>query len=170
MASRWDELLDEYDTLGTQDGQAQFITDRTGFSEECIRPVLVHLMTQSVIEAWDLEAQARTAGVSVEDYALAMSPLLEMNVEQATACLREIETRMANGEDPVLSDDELEQVQEWEPIVGPIASLSGEADEVVITILFAVSALNNRQHEIVQELTLLESSGEGPRDSVAGSP
>src|SRR5262245_1171631 len=127
-------------------------------------------MTQSVIEAWDLEAQARNAGLCMEEYALAMSPLLEMNGEQATACLREIETRMAHGEDPVLSDDELEQVREWEGIVGPIASLSGEPDEVVITILFAVSALNTRQHEIVQELTRLESSGEGPRDGIAESP
>jgi len=168
MASRWDELLAEYDTLGTQDGQTQFITDRTGFSEECIRSVLGHLMTQSVIEAWDLEAQARKAGVSVEEYALATSPLLEMSVEQAQACLREIETRIAHGEDPVLSDNELEQVREWEAILGPIASLSGEADAVVITILFAVSALNNRQHEIVQELTRMESSEEGPRDLVAG--
>src|SRR5262245_47949187 len=94
LASRWDELLAEHDTLGTQDGQAQFITDRTGYSDECIRSVLVHLMTQSAIEAWDLEAQARKAGVSVEEYALATSPILEMSVEQAQACLREIETRM----------------------------------------------------------------------------
>src|SRR5262249_14700677 len=68
MASRWDELMVEYDYLGTHEGRTQFITDRTGLSDECIRRVLGPLMTQPLAgDEWDLEAQARKAGVSFEE-------------------------------------------------------------------------------------------------------
>ena len=164
MATRWDELLAEYDNLGTQEGQAQFIADCTGFSEDCLRRVLVHVMTQPVFfgEEWDLDAQARNAWLSIEEYGVAMSPLVRMSLGQAQARLRDIETRIAQGEDPVLSEDELEKVRGWEAIVGTIARLSGEEDEVVITILFAVRALNKRQHEIVHELMRLKALRESP--------
>src|SRR5262245_20540087 len=114
MASRWDELMVEYDNLGTRAGQAQFITDRTGFSDECIRRVLGYLITQpSFGEEWDLEAQARNAGLSFEEYAVAMSPLLRMSLEHAKARQQEIQARIGRGEDPELSDDEVEKVRKW---------------------------------------------------------
>ena len=163
MASRWDELIAEYDNIGTPEGQAQFITDQTGFSEDCLRQVLVHFMAQPLFEEeWDLEAQARNAGVSLEEYVVAMSPLVEMSVEQAQARLREIKARIDRGEDPGLSDHERGKVRKWEAIVGTIARLSGEEHKVVITILSAVSALSNRQYEIVRELIRLKASGESP--------
>ena len=166
MASRWDELLAEYDTLGTQDGQAQFLIDRTGFSEECLSRVLVHLNAQPIFgEEGDLEAQARNAGLGVDEYAVAMSPLLEMSVEQAQARLREIKARIDCGDDPGFLDDELEQSKKWEAFVETIASLSGEEHAVVTTILSAVTALNNRQYEIVQELLRLKASGESASGS-----
>jgi len=166
MASRWDELLAEYDTLGTQDGQAQFLIDRTGFSEECLSRVLVHLNAQPIFgEEGDLEAQARNAGLSVDEYAVAMSPLLGMSVEQAQARLREIKARIDCGDDPGFPDDELEQSKKWEAFVETIASLSGEEHAVVTTILSAVTALNNRQYEIVQELLRLKASGESASGS-----
>ena len=43
MASRWDELTAEYAYLDAQDRKVCFITDRTGFSAEGVRRVLVHL-------------------------------------------------------------------------------------------------------------------------------
>ena len=43
------------------------------------------------------------------------------SIEQAQARLREIER-----EDPVLSEEALEKVREWEAIAGTIARLSGE--------------------------------------------
>jgi len=157
MASAYYFLLKAaLENLTTLGGQLQFMTTQTGFPDECLRRVLVHLNAQPVFgEEGDLEAQARNEGVSVDEYAVAMSPLLEMSIEQAQARLREIER-----EDPVLSEEALDKVRKWEAIVGTIASLSGEEREIVITILFAVSALSNRQDEIVHELLRLKVSGE----------
>jgi len=153
-------------TLTTLEGQLQFMITRTGFSDECLRRVLVHLNAQPVSgDEWDLEVQARDAGVSIEQHAVAMSPLLEMSVQQTTARLREIQARIARGEDPGLSDDEVEQVRKWSGIVRTIARLSGEAYAVVISILCAVGELTTRQHEILQELTRLKDSGENPSAS-----
>src|SRR5262249_22819247 len=107
MATRWDELITEYDKISTQTGQAQFITDWTGFSDECIRRVLGHLLTQPVFfsEEWDLKAQARNAGVSFDEYAVAMIPLVRMSVERSEARLREITARIDSGDDPGFLDD-----------------------------------------------------------------
>jgi hypothetical protein len=77
-----------------------------------------------------------------------------MSIEQAQARLREIER-----EDPVLSEEALEKVREWEAIVGTIARVSGAERELVITILCALSALSSRQDEIVYELLRLNASG-----------
>ena len=143
-------------TLTTLDGQLQFMTTQTGLSDERLRRVLVHLNAQPVFgEEGDLEAQARNEGASVDEYAVGMSPLLERNIEQAQARLREIER-----EAPVLSEEALDKVREWEAMVGTIARLSGEEREIVITILPAVSALSNRQDEIAHELLRLKVSGE----------
>jgi len=156
----------EYDNLGTQEGRAQFITDRTGLSDKCIRQVLNHLMTQPLAgDEWDLEAQARKAGVSVEEYAVAMRPLMQMSLERAQERLLEVQTQIDRGEDPDLSDEEVEKVKQWEAFVETIASLSGEAHEIVLTILCAVTALTTRQNEIWQELMRLKDSGEGPSGS-----
>src|SRR5262245_62444843 len=167
MATRWDELIAEYDKISTQAGQAQFITDWTGFSDDCIRRVLGHLLTQPVFfsEEWDLKAQAKNAGVSFDEYAVAMIPLVRMSVERSEARLREIKARIDCGDDPGFSDDELEQSKKWEAFVETIASLSGEEHAVVTTILSAVTALNNRQYEIVQELLRLKASGESASGS-----
>ena len=163
MASRWDELTAEYEYLDAQKTQVRFITDRTGFSADGVRRVLVHLNTPAIFgEEWDLEAQARNAGMSFEDYALAMSPLLQMSVEQAQARLSEVKAQIARGEAPELSVDELEKLRKWETIVGKITSLSGQGLDVVVTILFSASVLKNRQHEILQELARLKALGEGP--------
>ena len=163
VASRWHELTAEYDYLDTQEGQVQFITDRIGFSADGVRHVLVHLNTQSVYgEEWDFEAQARDAGMSIEEYGLAISPLVQMSMEQAQARLEEVEAQIARGEDPVLSIDELQKVRKWETIVGMVARVSGQAHDVVVATLFAASVLKNRQHEIVQELARLKALGEGP--------
>ena len=166
MASRWDELIAEYDNMGTQVGQAQFISNRTGFSDECIRRVLVHLLIQPVFgEEWDLEAQARNAGVSVDEYAVAMTPLVRMSIERSEARLREITARIDRGEDPGFSGDELEKVREWEATVDTIARLSGEETDVVDQIWDAVVAFKTHQQEILHELIRLNSSGEGPSGS-----
>ncbi len=167
MASAYYHFLKAaLETLTTLEGQLQFMTIRTGFSDECLRRVLVHLNAQPVFGGeWDLEAQTRNAGMTVEQYAVAMSPLLEMSVQQATARLREIQARIARGEDPDCSDDEVGQVRTWSGIVGIIARLSGEAYAVVIPILCAVGELTTRQHEILQELTRLKASGESPGGS-----
>ena len=166
MPTRWDELIAEYDKMGTREGQAQFLIDRTGFSEECLRRVLVHLMAQPVFgEGWDLEAQARTAGVSVDEYVVAMTPLVRMSLEQKQTRMREIKTRIARGEDPGLSADERERIRKWKAFVETIARLSGEEGEVVTGILSAVSALSNRQHDILQELMRLKASGDCPSGS-----
>src|SRR5678816_3530140 len=95
MASRWDELTAEYEYLEAQDTQVRFLTDRTGFSADAVSRVLVHLNPAIFGEEWDLEAQARDAGMSVEDYGLAMSPLLQMSMEQAQARLHEVEAQLA---------------------------------------------------------------------------
>ena len=159
MASAYYRFLKAaLENLTTLEGQLQFMTTQTGFSDECLRRVLVHLNAQPVFdEERDIEAQARNAGVSGDECAVAMRPLLEMSIEQAQARLREIER-----EDPLLSEEALEKVREWEAIVGTIAKLSGEERELVITILSAVSAVSNRQDEIVQELTRLKASGDSP--------
>ena len=91
---------------------------------------------------------------------VAMSPLVGISVERSEAHLREITVRIDCGDDPKLSDDEVEKVRKWSEIVETIARLSGEEHAVVITILSAVTALNNRQYEIVQELLRLKASGE----------
>jgi hypothetical protein len=157
MASAYYHLLKAaLENLTTLDGQLRFMTTQTGFSDEYLRRVLVHLSAQPVFgEEGDLEAQMRNKGVSVDEYAVAMSPLLEMSIEQAQARLRAIER-----EDPVLSEEALDKVREWEAIVGTIARLSGEEREIAITILSAVSALSNRQDQIVRDLLRLKVSGE----------
>ena len=167
MASAYHQFLKPaLKTLTTLEGQLQFMITTTGFSDECLRRVLVHLNAQPVSgDEGDLEAQARDAGVSLEQYAVAMSPLLEMSVQQTTARLREIQARIARGMDPELSDDEVEQVRKWSGIVGTIARLSGEAYAVVISILCTVGEMTTRQHEILQELTRLKDSGENPSAS-----
>jgi histidine ammonia-lyase len=116
-------------------------------------------------EEWDLEAQARNAGVSFEDYAVAMSPLMQMSLERSQARLQEIEAVISREEDPELSDEEVAKVRKWAAIVGAIASLSDADYDAVITIMTAVSAPNKRQHEILQELIRLKSSGKGPSRS-----
>src|SRR5262249_12012170 len=153
MASAYYQLLKAaLETLTTLDGQLQFLNTQTGVSDECVRRVLVHLNAQPVFgEEGDVEAQARHEGASVEQYAVAMCPLLERSIEQVQARLRELER-----EDPVLSEETLEKVREWEAMVGTIARLSGEGRELVITILSAVTALSNRQDDIVHELLALK--------------
>src|SRR5262249_6985580 len=143
--------------------QVRFITDRTGFSAGDVSRVLVHLTPDAFGEEWDPEAQARNAGMSLEDYALAMNPLLQMSVEQAQARLSEAEAQIVGGETPELSVDELEKVRKFRTIVEKITSLSGQKADVVRTILFADSVLKNRQREILQEL--VKSSGERPHGS-----
>src|SRR5262249_53740769 len=59
MASRWDELMAEYEYLDAQETQVRFITDRTGFSAGDVSRVLVHLTPDAFGEEWDPEAQAR---------------------------------------------------------------------------------------------------------------
>src|SRR5262245_64084113 len=99
MATRWDELIAEYDKIGTVEGQAQFIIYRTGLSDECIRGVLGHLITQPLGgDEWDLEAQARKVGVSVDEYVIAMTPLVQMSLEQKQKSMQEIKKRIARGE------------------------------------------------------------------------
>lgn len=165
MASRWDELTAEYEYLDEQETQVRFITDRTGFSADGVRRVLVHLNTPATFgEEWDLEAQAENAGMSLEEYALAMNPLLQMSMEQAQARLSEVEAQIVRGETPELSDDEVEKVRKFETIVGKITSLSGQEPDVVVTILFTASVVKNRQREIIQELARLKTLGEGPSE------
>ena len=98
MASAYYQFLKAaLETLNTLDGQLQFMTTRTGFSHECLRRVLVHLNAQPLFgEEGDLETQARNKGVSVERYAVAMSPLLEMSVQQAQARLDELKINLSN--------------------------------------------------------------------------
>jgi len=163
MASRWDELTTEYEYLDAQETQVRFITDRTGFSADGVRRVLVHLNTPATFgEEWDFETQAENAGMSVEDYSLAMTPLLQMTMEQQQARLREVEAQIARGEVPKISVDEREQLKKWETILGKITTLSGQGLDVVVPILFAFSVLKNRQRDIVQELSRLKALGEGP--------
>jgi len=162
MASRWDELTAEYEYLEAQDTQVRFLTDRTGFSADAVSRVLVHLTPAIFGEEWDIEAQARDAGMSVEDYGLAMSPLLQMSMEQAQARLHEVEAQLARGDNPEPTVDELEKVRKFETIVGKITRLSGQRPDVVVAILFAVSVLKNRQREIIQELARLKALGGGP--------
>ena len=156
MASAYHQLLQAaLKNLTTLDGQLQFLTTQTDVSDECLRQVLVHVNVQPVFdEEGDPEAQVRNGGVNVEEYAFAMSLFLEMSVEQAQARLREFE-----GEDPVLSEEALEKVREWEAMVGTIARVSGAERELVVTILCALSALGSHQDEIVQELMRLKASG-----------
>ena len=78
MASRWDELMAEYEYLDAQETQVRFITDRTGLSADGVRRVLIHLTPDAFGEEWDFEAQAWNAGMSLEDYTLAKSSLLQM--------------------------------------------------------------------------------------------
>src|SRR5262245_45717679 len=158
--TRWARGKGRPNSLST--GQA---FQMSGFSDECLRRVLVHLMARPVFgedEEWDLEAQARTAGVSVDEYVVAMTPLVRMSLEQKQTRMREIKTRIARGEDPRLSEDERERIKKWKAFVETIARLSGEEDEVVTTILSAVSALSNRQHEILEELMYLKALGDCP--------
>jgi len=156
MASAYYQLLKAaLKNLTTLDGQLQFLTTQTGVSDECLRQVLVHVNAQPVFdEEGDFKTQTRNEGVSVDEYAVGRGPLLEMSVQQAQARLRELE-----GEGPVLSEEALEKVREWEAMVGTIARVSGAERELVITILCALSALSNRQDEIVQELMRLQASG-----------
>jgi|SRR5215813_2170381 len=72
MASAYyQHLKASLERLITLDGQLQFMTTRTGFSNECLRRVLVHLNAQPLFgDDGDLEARARNAGVSVEHYAV----------------------------------------------------------------------------------------------------
>ena len=156
MVSAYHQLLRAaLKNLTTLDGQLQFLTTQTGVSDECLRRVLVHVNDQPVFdEEGDLKTQTRNEGVSVDEYTVARSSLLEMSVQQAQTSLRELE-----GEDPVLSEEALEKVREWEALVGTITRASGAERELVITILSAVSALSNRQDEILQELIRLEASG-----------
>ena len=162
MPQRWHELRAEYEYLDAQETQVRFITDRTGLSADGVRRVLVHLTPDAFGEEWDFEAQARNAGMSLEDYTLAMSPLLQMSVEQAQARLSEVEAQIVGGKIPELSVDELEKVRKFETIVQKTTSLSGQGPDVVMTILFAASVLKNRQREILQELARLNALGEGP--------
>ena len=154
MASAYYQLLKAaLKNLTTLDGQLQFLTTQTGVSDECLRQVLVHVNAQPVFdEEGDFKTQTRNEGVSVDE--VGRGPLLEMSVQQAQARLRELE-----GEGPVLSEEALEKVREWEAMVGTIARVSGAERELVITILCALSALSTRQDEIVQELMRLKASG-----------
>ena len=125
--------------------------------------MLVHLNSPATFgEEWDFEAQAHNAGMSFEDYMVAMNPLLQMSVDQAQARLSEVEAQIGRGEIPQLSVDEREKVRKFETIVGKITSLSGQKLDVVVAILFAASVLKNRQREIMQELARLKKLGEGP--------
>jgi len=170
MATRWDELIADYDKIGTVEGQAQFIIYRTGLSDECIRGVLGHLITQPLGgDEWDLEAQARKVGVSVDEYVIAMTPLVQMSLEQKQTRMQEIKTRIARGEDPGLSEDEHERIRKWKAFVETIARQTSEEEEVVTTILFAVIALSNRQHEILEELMRLKASGNCPSRCSGGA-
>src|SRR5262245_40773039 len=127
MASIYHELMAEFDCLGTQEGQVQFIADRTGFSNSCVQLVLGHLIPDSLVGAdWDLEAQARNVGVSIEEYMVAMTPLVRMSLEQKQIRMQEIQTRIARGEDPGLSDDERQRIRRWNASVKKVARLSGE--------------------------------------------
>jgi len=154
MASAYYQLLKAaLKNLTTLDGQLQFLTTQTGVSDECLGQVLVHVNAQPVFdEEGDFKTQTRNEGVSVDE--VGRGPLLEMSVQQAQARLRELE-----GEGPVLSEEALEKVREWEAMVGTIARVSGAERELVITILCALSALSTRQDEIVQELMRLQASG-----------
>jgi hypothetical protein len=165
MASAYYQLLKAaLKNLTTLDGQLQFLITQTGVSDECLRQVLGHLNAQPVFdEEGDLEAQARNEMVSVAKYAAAVSLFLEMRIGQVQARLRELER-----EYPVLSEEALEQVRDWEALVGTIARVSGEGRELVITILSAVSVLSTRQDEIVQELLRLKASGESHRGDLCG--
>ena len=170
MASRWDELIAEYDNMGTWEGQAQFITDRTGLSDECIRRILVPLIIQPAFgKEGDVEAQARNAGLSFDEYAVALVPLLRMSVERAEARLREITARIDYRDDPAFSDNERERIRKWEAFVGTIARLSGEKTEVVNQIWDAVVAFITREQEILQELLRLNSSEKGPSEETVSN-
>src|SRR5262249_173160 len=149
MPTRWDELIAQYDETDTQEGQAQFIIDWTGFSDECVRRVLVHLLTQPVFfsEEWDLKTQARNAGLSLDEYAGAMFPFVQVSLERAEARLREIKSRIDRGDNPGFSDDELEQRKKWEAFVESIARLSGEDTKVMYQIWDAVAAFKTHQRE-----------------------
>ena len=159
-------LMAEYQYLATLEGQAQFIAEHAGLSEDCVKRVLVQRTTQRIAgEEWDLEAQARDAGMSFEEYAIAMSPLMQMSLEQSQARLHEMEAVLSRHEDLELSDDEVEIVNKWKSIVGAIASLSGEEIEDVIRIVLFADTPNRRQHEILQEIIRLKALGEGPSES-----
>ena len=123
MASAYYRFLKvALENLSTLDGQLQFMTIQTGISHECLRQVLGHLNAQPVFdEEEDLETQAQNEGVNGDEYPGAVSPFLEMSIKQTQTRLRKIER-----EDPVLSEEALEKVREWEAIAGTIARLSGE--------------------------------------------
>ena len=72
MASAYyQHLKASLEILTTLDGQLQFMTTRTGFSNECLRRVLIHLNAQPLFgDEGELEARARNAGVSVEQCAV----------------------------------------------------------------------------------------------------
>ena len=127
MASAYYQLLKAaLKNLTTLDGQLQFLTTQTGVSDECLGQVLVHVNAQPVFdEEGDFKTQTRNEGVSVDEYAVGRGPLLEMSVQQAQARLRELE-----GEGPVLSEEALEKVREWEAMVGTIARVSGAEREL----------------------------------------
>lgn len=161
MVSRFDELHVEFKKLCTREGQVQFITTRTELPDDCVQRVLVHLMAQPnpLYEEWNLFSQAKNAGISFEDYAVAMNPLMELSVEQAEARLQEIQARVDRGDDPELSEDETEKIRKLGAFVTTIASLSGEDEDIVMKVYEAVSALLNRQLEIIQQVNRLRSSG-----------
>src|SRR5262245_41036769 len=104
MASAYYRFLKTaLENLSTLDGQFQFMTTQTGVSHECLRQVLVHLNVKPVFgDEGNLETQVRNEGVSVDEYAVATSPCLEMRIKQAQARLQKIER-----EDPVLSEEAL---------------------------------------------------------------
>ena len=67
-----------------------------------------------------------------------MNPLMQLSVEQAEARLQEIQECEDRGDDPELSEDEIEKTRKLGTFVATIASLSGEDEDIVMTVYESV--------------------------------
>ncbi len=150
--------IDEFRTLQSDEGAAQFIAQRTGLSYERVLRIyrLGNPWPLGGGEEWNFGRQATEAGTDVYSVMAALAPLMDMAIEEKRAKLDALEQMVARGNQP--SPEQLTELDaefgnpELREHVEKVANLTNESTEVIHQVYEGFLAVFRRLNELTQEV------------------
>ena len=150
--------IDEFRTLQSDEGAAQFIAQRTGLSYERVLRIyrLGEPWPLGGGEEWNFGRQATEAGTDVYSVMAALAPLIEMTIDEKRTKLEALEQMVARGDQP--SPEQLTELDAefGNPVLfehfEKVANLTNEPTEVIHQVFGGILAILRRLSELTQEL------------------